>query len=119
GAGSEYSPYFFYHHRGALRPSAAANPNDEEITAPCSYLDENPCPMSSQCGQLSDLGRVSAETLAWLLCPNQVVVIKDGSLLTAAVLQSPPKSPSCTVEISCWSWGYDGTSLQRRSTQLT
>ncbi|KAK4032147.1 Fidgetin-like protein 1 [Parachaetomium inaequale] len=117
---SEYSPYFFYHHREALRQAAAAESCSPDLEALWSYLQAHPDPMSAKCDELLDQGRVSAETLPWLFRPNEVVVRTKGPLKVALMLRSVPTVlASNSVELECWNWGYDGASLQRRDKPVT
>ncbi|KAL2143334.1 hypothetical protein VTI28DRAFT_10577 [Corynascus sepedonium] len=111
----EYSHYFLYHHREALRHAAAEDPCDQELANLCSYLREHPDPMYDACDKLIELGRVSAETLPWLFRPNEVIVAKDGSVQIACMLKFPPRARAFHVfDLLCWYWGYDGTALQRK-----
>jgi len=119
-AASEYSHYFFYHHREALRHAAAADPCDGDLQALCSYLRDHPDPMFSKCDELLELGQVSAETLSWVFRPNEVVVAKKGSLDIAYMLRSPPRGgASDLLQLRCWNWGYDGKSLLRKDKSVS
>jgi hypothetical protein len=117
---SDYSPYFFYHHRDALREVAADDACSPDLEALWSYLEAHPDPMSAKCDEMLDQGRVSAETLPWLFRPNEAVVRTTGPLKTGLMLRSAPTvlSPN-SLELDCWNWGYDGASLQRTDKSVT
>jgi hypothetical protein len=65
--------------------------------------------------ELFNRGQASAESLEWLYESNEVLLCKEGSLEVAYTLRSPPAvGTSGSVELDCWSWGYDGTALRRK-----
>jgi hypothetical protein len=117
---SEYSPYFLYHHRDALRGVASAMSCAPEVKALWSYLQHNPDPMWSKCDELFAKGRVSAETLPWLFQPNEVVLYRERHQDIGCVLRRPPSwGTSHSVNLDCWHWCYDGQAFRQEDRMLT
>jgi hypothetical protein len=76
--------------------------------------------MYTKCNDLFSRGLVTSETLAWLFRPNEIIMHREGKLLTAYVLRAVPMwSGPNTVELDCWNWGYDGKWFQRKDKILT
>ncbi|KAK4154223.1 Fidgetin-like protein 1 [Chaetomidium leptoderma] len=116
---SEYSPYFFYHHREVIKQAATVGLGGESLNALWSYLQRHPDPMYARCDELFAQGQVSADTLPWLFQPNKMVVCKEGPLEVAYVLRDVPKGgTSNAVELDCWYWAYDGNALQRKDKKV-
>ncbi len=113
GSPSEYSRYFFYHHRDALHQAVTTDPCGGEVKCLLSHLLDHPDPMYAKCDTLFNQGLVTSETSPWLFQPNEIVVCNSGLLETAYVLSSVGGGSDC-VKLVCWNWGYDGRWLRRK-----
>ncbi len=120
---SEYSWYFFYHHREAIQKAVTTDPCGGDVKSLLMYVLDSPNHMFVKCDSLFGQGLVTPETLPWLFLPNEVIVRNSGQGDMASVLRhyfvlaGGPGSDS--VELSCWNWGFDGRWLRRKESTGT
>lgn len=117
-APSEYSSVFFFHHRKDLAVEAAKAAEGCALKALVSYLVEDAKTTYAKYDEMFSRRMVSAESLAWLFRPNDIVVSHEGTLVLAYVLRRFPKEGS-QLELSVWNWAYDGLLLRRMDNNLT
>jgi hypothetical protein len=113
---SEYTLYFLYHHRDVLCETSMLDSFSDSAKALREYVQNGPHSVYYRAlDELFNRGQASAESLEWLYESNEVLLCKEGSLEVAYTLRSPPVvGTSGSVELDCWSWGYDGTALRRK-----
>ncbi|EOO00263.1 putative aaa family atpase protein [Phaeoacremonium minimum UCRPA7] len=120
-----YRPRFLYHHREILQNILANEPFRADIKALLWFLGhESPdYGRLKTCDFLFKQGKVCANTLPWLFCPNSMVIATkrgpDSNIPAAYVLEDWPIEIDGGLQLNCWSWGYDGQRLQRRQICLT
>lgn len=117
-----YRPRTLYHHRDLLQNILANEPARTDISALLWFL-EHESPDSGRlksCDFMFKQGKVCVNTLPWLYCPNSIVISNsagpNSNSPAAYVLEDWPYEIDGGVQLNCWSWGYDGQSLQRRQT---
>jgi hypothetical protein len=117
---SEYTLYFLYHHRDVLCQTSTLDSFSDSTKALREYVQNGPPSVYYRAlDELFSRGQVSCEALEWLYEPNEVLLCKEGLLEVACTLRSPPAvGPSGSVELDCWSWGYDGTALRRKDKMI-
>lgn len=115
-----YSHRFFYHHRERLFNYAASSHEAVrgQVLALLSYIELSQGSLYTEVDELIKNGKIKGAHLEMLFCPNDVIFTKDRGNPIAYVLRSWPVGTS-TIFLDCWSWGYDGCDLRRKSASLT
>lgn len=115
-----YEVKFFYHHRMALKASLSnlSGLLREHVNDILSFLQNHHGAVYSETDDLLSRGLIHRDQLEMLFCPNDVLISRDSGLLSAFVLRSWPSGYSM-LTLDCWSWGFDGQSLHRKSTLKT
>jgi len=122
------SPYnFFFHHRAQLLDEVCSHTPEDDvsthhsaITALLQYLEEDQGDVFREADELFERGQTTVQHLQRLFRPNEVVIARFNNVHSAYVLRDWPSiNQDSSWHLPCWSWGYDGSFLNRKDTNLT
>jgi hypothetical protein len=113
------APYLFlYHHRAALRRLSedGSGPKRKHVLALLYFLDKNWEAEYREADDQFDSGIVTNKHIDKLFCPNDIVIRTSKEAARAYVITTWPQRINLSetfLEITCWSWIYNGVSLYR------
>ena len=115
-------PYLFlYHHRAAIREltEQASDPTTEHISVLLDFLNSHWEAEYREANNQFDSGIVTNKHIDKLFCPNDIVIQKNTETVRAYVIANWPVRPQEKfLAIPCWSWMYNGVTLQRNHTVI-
>jgi hypothetical protein len=116
------APYLFlYHHRERLRQyeQKATGLARENISLLLGFLNSYYDAEYREADAEFSKGILTNKHIEKLFCPNGIVIETSGIRELAYVVREWPEIVDNEMEVSCWSWQYDGMSLQRQNATLT
>jgi hypothetical protein len=115
------APYLFlYHHRALLSKyrDKTTGIMKQHITVLLDFLQSGYGAEYSEADIEFSKGILTQKHLEKLYCPNEIVIEKSEGRAIAYVVRDWPEIHDKQMKVPCWTWHYDGVSLQRRDAML-
>lgn len=122
GAHEMAAPYLFlYHHRAQLSQygEQATGVIKQNIMVLLDFLESDYSAEYREADAEFSKGILSQKHLEKLYRPNEIVIEKSEGRDMAYVVGDWPETVDKQMQVPCWTWQYDGVSLQRQYTTLT
>ena len=115
------APYLFlYHHRELLSKfkAEASGPTKENMALLLSFLESDYSAEYREADIEFSKGILTNKHIEKLLRPNEIIIEKSDGRDMAYVMTDWPQMNENDIRVSCWSWHYDGSSLERSQQSL-
>jgi hypothetical protein len=122
GAREMAAPYLFlYHHRAQLSQygEKATGIMKQNIMVLLDFLQSDYGAEYREADVEFSKGILSQKHIEKLFRPNEIVIEKSEGRDMAYVVDDWPEIVDKQMQVLCWTWQYDGVSLQRQYTTLT